>query len=139
MTAKFVTGVKHSPVIPRFAATGKVSAPSFWTRLPRLEELDRYQDGRKSIKFAAYSGTAGAVMALGSSLITNLIISKDQADTRKRVSSILRWTGASITVGSVVYGLNRLSSNEDHLKQSVERFNDAHPDHPIEILFKTEF
>jgi len=104
-----------------------------------LEELDRYQAGRNSIKFAAYSGSAGIVMLLTSSFLANVFISSSQPTARKTTAKILRWTGAGITIGSITYGLSRLRSNEEHLNEAILKYNAAHLDHPIEILFKTEF
>jgi hypothetical protein len=104
-----------------------------------LEELDDYQSGRNSIRYAAYTGTAGLVLALGSGLLTDLFIDESRQTARTDTSKVLRWTGLGITFGGVVWGLSHLRSNEDHLQQAVVKFNAAHPDRPIEIQFQTEF
>lgn len=104
-----------------------------------LEELDAYQSGRNSLKFAAYTGTAGLVLALTSGLITNLFIDESRPDDRTRVSKILQLSGLGLTVGGIVFGYSYLRSNEDHLQQAIIKYNAAHPDRPVEILFKSEF
>lgn len=104
-----------------------------------LEELDAYQAGRNSIKFAAYTGSAGLVLALTSGLLTNLFIDESRATARKDVSKVLQLGGIGIAVGGVIFGYSHLRSNEAHLQQAIISYNAAHPDRPVEILFKTEF
>ncbi len=104
-----------------------------------IDELDAYQSGRKSIRFAAYTGTAGLVMALTSSMLADVFISKNRPDSREDTARILRLSGIGITLGSVVWGYSHLRSNEDHLNLAIIKYNATHPDRPIEVLFKTEF
>lgn len=104
-----------------------------------IDELDAYQSGRNSLKAAAYTGTAGLVLALTSGLITNLFIDESRPDDRTQVSKILQLSGLGLTVGGIVFGYSYLRSNEDHLQQAIIKYNAAHPDRPVEILFKTEF
>lgn len=104
-----------------------------------IDELDAYQSGRNSIRFAAYTGTAGLVMALTSSMLADVFVSKDRPDSREDTAKILRLSGIGITLGSVVWGYSHLRSNEDHLKLAIIKYNATHPDRPIEVLFKTEF
>lgn len=104
-----------------------------------LEELDRYQSGRNSLKYAAYTGSVGIFLALASGMVTNLFIPENRGDARQSTSHIVRLTGLGMTVGGVVFGLSRLRSNEDHLQSAIIKYNASQPDKPIEILFKTEF
>ncbi len=105
-----------------------------------LDELDEYQAGRKSIKFAAYSGTAGVVIALASGLIGNLIVpDENKQGDRDAATRIVRLSGLGITLGSVVFGLSHLRNNEEHLKRAIIKYNGTHTDRPIEVLFQTEF
>lgn len=104
-----------------------------------LEELDRYQAGRKSLAFAAYTGTAGIILALTSGILPNLFIDESDPEGRQKMTRLLRASGIGMTVGGVVFGYSFLRSNEDHLQQSILKYNAAQPDRPIEILFKTEF
>ncbi|MBC7386442.1 MAG: hypothetical protein H7301_09830, partial [Cryobacterium sp.] len=43
-----------------------------------LEELERYQSGRQSVQFAAYTGTAGLVLVLASGILTDLFIDESR-------------------------------------------------------------
>lgn len=106
-----------------------------------LEKLDLYQKNRKKVAFAAYTGTAGLAIAVTNGLIAKLFVPKDPGRDRERkqTENAIRWTGIGLSVGSVIYGLSYLKSNEENLNDAIIRFNDAHPDRPIEVLFKTEF
>ncbi len=107
-----------------------------------LDELDSYQSGRTAIKYSAYTGTAGLVLTLASGFFSNLLISdpdETRSAERSELAKKIRMAGLGITVGGVVYGYSHLRSNEDHLRQAILNFNTAHPDHPVEILFKSEF
>lgn len=106
-----------------------------------LEKLDLYQKNRKKVAFAAYTGTAGIAIAVTNGLIAKLFVPKDPGRDRerKKTETAIRWTGIGLSVGSVIYGLSYLKSNEENLNDAIIRFNDAHPDRPIEVLFKTEF
>lgn len=104
-----------------------------------LEELDAYQSGRNTMRFAAYTGTAGIALALTSSLIANLFIDESKSADRTKLAQIIRMSGAGMTIGGVIVGYSHLRSNEDHLQQAIIKYNAAHPDRPVEILFKTEF
>lgn len=104
-----------------------------------IDELDRYQAGRNSMKFAAYTGTAGLVLLLGSELITNVFIPENEGARRQNTTRVLRYTGAGLTVGGILFGLSALRSNEGHLQSAILKYNASQPDKPIEILYKAEF
>jgi hypothetical protein len=105
-----------------------------------LDELDAYQSGRNSIKFAAYTGTAGIAIALASGLIANLIVpDENKQGERDAATRVVRLGGLGITLGSVVFGLSHLRNNEEHLNRAIIKYNTTHPDRPIEVLFRTEF
>jgi hypothetical protein len=104
-----------------------------------LDELEQYQSGRNSIKFAAYTGSTGLAMVIFSGLLADVFVSESKSDQNARAVKIVRWGGAGLAIGSIVYGLSHLRSNEDHLHRTILNYNIAHPDRPIEILFKTEF
>lgn len=104
-----------------------------------LDELDIYQAGRSSIAFAAYTGTAGVVLAITSGLLTNLVIDESRNVARRDVAKITRVTGLGLALGSIGFGLWKLRDNEDHLQLAILKYNAVHPDHPIEVQFKMEF
>lgn len=116
------------------------SLRSIFERSPEaLEELDQYQAGRNSIRYSAYVGTTGLLLALTSGLITNLFIDSSRSTAREDTAEVLRVSGLGITLGSVVFGLSALRSNEQHLQTAIIKYNASQPDKPIEILFKSEF
>jgi hypothetical protein len=104
-----------------------------------LEELDRYQDGRNSVRYAAFTGTTGVMIALTGGWIANAFIGEDRPTARQDTARVLRYTGFGLALGTVVFGLSHLRSNEEHLQSAIIKYNASQPDKPIEILFKTEF
>ncbi len=104
-----------------------------------LEELDQYQSGRNSIRYSAYVGTAGILIALTAGIIANTVNDEHHQTGRDDTAKVLRAAGLGLTVGSVVFGLSALRSNEDHLQSSIIKYNASSPDRPIEVLFRTEF
>jgi len=104
-----------------------------------LDELDRYQSGRNSIRYAAYVGTTGLLIALTSGLIANAFIDESRTTARRDTAKVLQVSGLSLTLGSVVFGLSSLRNNEQHLQTAIIKYNASSPDKPIEILFKSEF
>lgn len=104
-----------------------------------LAELESYQRGRNKIKYAAYGGTAGALITIFSGTIANLIVDKSRTQARTDVAKVLRFGGAGLTLGTIGYGISHLKSNEDHLNQAILKYNAAEPKRPIQILFQSEF
>jgi len=106
-----------------------------------IEELDLYQNNRRKVKYAAYTGTAGVAIAVTNTLIAKLFVSNDpgRAGERRSTATAIRWSGIGLSVGSVIYGLSYLRSNETHLNNAIIRFNESHPGKPIEVLFSTDF
>jgi hypothetical protein len=102
-----------------------------------LKELDLYQQNRKKVRIGAYTGSLGVFLILGNSLITNLV-TKDQA-ARDSLGKNLRLAGVALTLGSVVYGITYLRSNETHLQNAMDRYNEKNPNKKIEFLFQTRF
>jgi hypothetical protein len=104
-----------------------------------LDELDRYQAGRNAVRYSAYVGTTGILVALTGSLIANALIDDSRTTARSDTAKVLRISGIGLTVGSVIFGLSALRSNEEHLQSAIIKYNASQPDRPIEVLFKTEF
>ncbi len=104
-----------------------------------VNELDTYQDNRRSIRNAAYVGSVGLLSALA-----GLLISRQFTDSAGNISStgssirnIMGIGGFSLFGGSLIYALTVVKTNESHLGAAVQNFNTAHPDHPIELQFST--
>ncbi len=104
-----------------------------------LDELDQYQAGRNSIRYSAYVGTAGLLMAITAGLIANTVNDANHEQGRQDTAKVLRASGLGLTIGSVVFGLSALRSNEEHLQTAIIKYNASSPDKPVEILFKSEF
>lgn len=116
------------------------SLRTIFERTPEaLDELDRYQSGRNSIRYSAYVGTAGLLIALTGSLVANAFIEERRTTARQDTAKVLRFSGIGLTVGSVVFGLSALRNNEEHLQSAIIKYNASQPDKPIEVLFKSEF
>ncbi len=103
-----------------------------------IAELDTYQSNRRNLQKAAYTGTLGLAVVIGSSLITTLFSDVD-TDSGKRLNSYLRVGGGLLTIGSGIYGLAVLRTNERHLENAVHLHNQAQPDNPIQLKFTAEF
>jgi hypothetical protein len=104
-----------------------------------LDELEKYQSGRNSIRYSAYVGTAGILIAATAGIIANIVNDQNHQLGRQDTAKVLRAAGLGLTVGSVVFGFSALRANEDHLQSSIIKYNASAPDHPIEVLFKKEF
>jgi hypothetical protein len=104
-----------------------------------LDELDQYQSGRRAVQYAAYTGTTGLVLALAGGLIANIVIPEERAGDRQELTRVFRYSGFGLALGSVVFGLSHLRSNEDHLQRAIIKYNASQPDRPIQVLFQTDF
>jgi hypothetical protein len=107
-----------------------------------LERLDQYQANRRKLNFAAYTGTAGLVIALAAQVIGGALIAQDPVDgdrSLRRGRKLIRYGGLAITAGSIAFGISSLRSNEQYLQGAVNQYNEAHPEKQLELLFKTEF
>ena len=106
-----------------------------------VSALDRYQRNRRKIRFAAYTGTLGFATTVFSSSISSLFTKNDASNSKDfdRTQKIVRYSGLGVLFGSIFYGLGVLKANESNLDQAILKFNESHPDKPIEILFQTKF
>lgn len=98
-----------------------------------LQELEAYQQNRRSFQQAAYVGTAGIGMILLGSLAKNLA-SSPTGDTLQQVGL---WSGVAMILGGLTYSFVILSNNEAHLGLAVRNFNAERPNQPIELQFET--
>lgn len=102
---------------------------------PSIDELNRYQQNRRNAKIAAYVGSVGLAM-MGASLVTSLL---SRGATPNRISPILLYGGLATSVGGFGYGFAILRTNEKRIDRAVEKYNEAHPESPIELMFQTTF
>ncbi|MBS1962975.1 MAG: hypothetical protein JST04_12220 [Bdellovibrionales bacterium] len=104
-----------------------------------IEELDAYQTGRSQVRYSAYVGTAGLLIAATGGVLANIFIDSSRPTARQDTAKVLRFSGIGLTVGSVIFGLSALRSNESHLQNAIIQYNASQPDKPISILFKSDF
>lgn len=132
------------------AADGEKLRPLMMDSPDALTELDTYQRNRRRLRSAAYIGT-GALLAI----LATSFAKQRYSDAAKNATvgdndsvatfqaqadffNILYWTSIGIGVGTVVFGVSMLQTNEAHLGSAVQHYNHAHPTQPIELQFSTE-
>jgi hypothetical protein len=103
---------------------------------PALASLNRYQQGRRNVRILAYTGSLGLLMLVGSYLLSR---QQDSKTTGRKIRQIGMGSGLLIASGSLVWGLSVMATNEHHLQDSVNRYNEARPNDLIELQFSTGF
>jgi hypothetical protein len=112
---------------------GEKLRPVLSTVPEAIQDLETYQKNRRRISTGAYIGTAGLVMAIG-----GLIASYQfTGDTKRQIRTIGLLGGLSIGVGSAIYSLAILRTNESYLQRAAEKYNRTRPDDPIVLQFST--
>lgn len=106
-----------------------------------VEELNIYQQNRRSVRVAAYVSTIGLLVAVGGFFLSRSYTDENNQLTEQgntlRIISV--GGGLGLSLGSVLYGISVLRNNEQHLGRAVQKFNDANPKDSIEIQFSTGF
>lgn len=97
-----------------------------------LREIEKYQNLRGRIKTAAFVGSGAGLVAL-----TGLIVGFSNTFIVSGRSLFL--IGAATAVGSFIYSIGQLHSNESHLEKAVQYHNVEHPEQPVDLLFSTGF
>ena len=95
--------------------------------------LSEYQQNRELSKTSAYIGTAGILMFLFSGLIANQFEEASQGPVR----DALRIGGMTFATGGFFFTFAHLNQNERLIPQSVNAYNKAKPNDPIELQFST--
>lgn len=98
-----------------------------------ISELDIYQKNRRKVQTLAYTSTLGLILIGAGIFLGRNLASAD----RLAIRNVLAGTGAGITAGSVIYGFTLIRTNEEHLSNSVNIYNDKNPKDPIELKFTT--
>jgi len=134
----FIRDGKTMPVDSYHKRDGERLRPIIKDVPDAISELNIYQSNRRTVQSAAMVGTTGLLVLVGSILVGNTI-NRDptQQTTGNLVKEIGTIAGASIALGSVVYSFGILRTNENHLFTSVENYNAARADDPIELKFST--
>jgi hypothetical protein len=105
-----------------------------------LAELETYQRNRRSIRSAAYFGTAGLVLGFLGLIIGSQISNPDGSGpslTGIAVRNTLLLSGIGLAGGSFLYGFSLMRGNEEHLIRATQHYNAANPNKPIELKFDT--
>jgi hypothetical protein len=105
-----------------------------------VAELDLYQRNRRKVRNAAYFGTMGLAIAVASTFVAQQFFSDSTGgltQSGRTIKSVMVYTGAGISVGSLVFALSFNKANEAHIGRAVQNYNAARPDNPIELQFST--
>jgi hypothetical protein len=102
-----------------------------------VSELDAYQQGRRALRYTAYTASIGLAVAIVASFFAKPFRNPPEEGFTLKPASYLVIGGALATVGSFVFGFSLYQSNESHLNEAVNQFNIARPDTPIALEFKT--
>ena len=98
-----------------------------------VKDLDTYQHNRRKVQVGAYLGTAGLLIAIGSFILSN----QYQGGTQQHVRAIGVIGGLTIGIGSTIYSLAILRTNESYLQRAADKYNRAKPDDPLVLQFST--
>ena len=98
-----------------------------------LNDLETYQRNRRRIAAGAYLGTAGLLVTIGSIILSN----QYSGDTQRQVRAIGVLSGLTIGVGSAIYSLAILRTNESYLQRAADKYNRARPEDPLVLQFST--
>lgn len=108
-----------------------------------ITELDAYQSNRQQVRMAAYFGTLGILAMITGLVIGRIGASKNSPafDPVSGSPNLGGWVligGLGLTVNSLIFGISVGRTNEAHVGNAVQNFNQVHPDRPIELKFTTE-
>jgi hypothetical protein len=100
-----------------------------------VAELDAYQANRRSVQTLAYVGSLGLLSVLVGFFGAR---TKDGTDAA-RFRTLFMGAGLITMGASTGYSLYLLNSNESHLGNMIQSYNQARPADPIELQFGTNF
>jgi hypothetical protein len=95
--------------------------------------LLEYQENRLTSKTSAYIGTLGILMFV----FSNAVAKQFDVSAQGPVRDTLRIGGLAFTAGGFFFTFAHLNQNEHLISRSVEAFNKANPNDPIELQFST--
>lgn len=95
--------------------------------------LMEYRENRLSSKTSAYIGTLGILMFV----FSNTIAKQFDVSAQGPVRDTLRIGGLAFTAGGFFFTFAHLNQNEQLISRSVEAYNKAKPEDPIELQFST--
>jgi len=102
-----------------------------------IHELNTYQENRHEIKTSAYLSSIGFLIFAAGFLIGNRIGSNpDNVHKGQVIKDLTFFGGGWIAANSFFYSLGLMRSNEDHLVNAVEYYNQSNPNSPIELQIR---
>ncbi len=112
---------------------GEKLRPLFEGLPDAISELNLYQKNKRIMTGTAYVSTIG--------ILVFLIANTFKGDSSERTPPLgwVAYSGLALSAGSFTYGFVLGKTNEKHLKNAIEFYNQAHPDEPIEIQISTTF
>lgn len=103
-----------------------------------LAELELYQKNRAELGNAAYIGSLGLFVAIAGSLLSLQYRQEgNPTNTSISIRNISMIGGSGIIIGSFISTLSFIKTNETHIGNAVNFYNQAHPESPIELQFNT--
>jgi hypothetical protein len=105
-----------------------------------LDELNTYQRNRRNVRTAAYITTLGVALMLAGYAINRPPFENfgfPLGEITIKTGGYFVLSGMALSIGGVIYALSVTKTNDQHLQSAVTNFNQAHPNQPIELQFKT--
>ena len=99
-------------------------------------ELDEYQINRRALNRTAYFSTIGLTLALIGNFLNR---GSNNSEGGTSTGTYLVFSGMTLAGLSVAYGWTASRANDRHLYRAVEYYNQAKPEHPIELKFSSDF
>jgi hypothetical protein len=104
-----------------------------------VSELDTYQNNRRNLRYTAYAASAGLLVTLVGYFGTRGDHGFRDENSHLTPLALVALSGLTFGIGSAIFGFALYKSNESHLTASINNFNAARPNTPIELEFKTTF
>jgi hypothetical protein len=100
------------------------------------DEIRTYQANRTRQRLLAYTGTAGAMIAIVGLFLSRKHQYEDKTiDPTGEVLRTFGLIGFGVMGLSLGIGLSTLSSNERHIDNAIQIYNEARPKDPIQLQF----
>ncbi len=101
-----------------------------------IAELDQYQKSRSDVRVSGHLITSALVLAgLGMLFSGGQPFNPSNGGLTPGGAVVL--TGMTLGVGAIVHGFTVVNSSDKHIENAVHFYNAAHPDHPVDLQFKT--
>ncbi len=105
-----------------------------------LDQLNQYQETRRSLKMHAYLGSIGLIVFFSGFFVSKSLFPDDKQKpglAGKLIPYLPMIPGAAFALGNGMYAFFTLQANETRLSNAVQMYNEARPGNPIELQFST--